>query len=105
MFYVSLKRTKVYYGLLREPDVTAFVENMEDEEEEPSALNTSATGSKICYKIIINCFFKGKYFPLQVTADIWSYYWLMFELMLLSTYCYIKITCYHLVNVIIFHLF
>jgi hypothetical protein len=48
MFYFSLKRTKVYYGLLREPDVTAFVENMEDEEEEPSALNTSATGPKIC---------------------------------------------------------
>jgi len=35
----------VYYGLLREPDVTAFVENMEDEEEEPSALNTSSSGN------------------------------------------------------------
>ena len=37
----------MYYGLLREPDVTAFVENMEDEEEEPSALNTSSSGKNL----------------------------------------------------------
>ena len=40
-----LSRTKVYYGLLREPDVTAFVDTMEDEEEEPQALNTSTSGN------------------------------------------------------------
>ena len=38
-------RTKVYYGLLREPDVTAFVDTMEDEEEEPQPLNTSTSGN------------------------------------------------------------
>ena len=38
-------RTKVYYGLLREPDVTSFVDNMDDDEDEPSTANTTATGS------------------------------------------------------------
>ena len=35
----------MYYGLLREPDVTSFVDNMDDDEDEPSTANTTATGS------------------------------------------------------------
>jgi len=33
-------RTKVYYGLQREPDITAFVDNIIDDEEE----ETQTTG-------------------------------------------------------------
>jgi hypothetical protein len=51
-------RTKVYYGLLREPDVTAFVENMDDEEEEPSAANTSATGQSSIFMVSVFSKFK-----------------------------------------------